>query len=305
MGDTVAAVVVTFNRKEELLTNITMLKGQTRTLDRIMILDNCSTDGTQEFLREKGLLDDDQINYICLESNIGGAGGFSEGTKRAYEKGYDYAWLMDDDGHPNDKYCLETIMECADELRKRNPLLMLNSMVTDHEKLSFGLMGYQTVAELDRKVSEEVLYDDIKPFNGTLVSRKLIEKIGYPDRDFFIKGDEADYRIRAAEAGAVVATVRKSVYYHPAQTKSYKKLFGKRFKVVSESPWKEYYRTRNHIHIALMHKQYGRIKKIFRQQVCNVLLSGEDTGSKIKMFFRGLIDGFAGRMGIRVNPGEK
>ena len=47
-GLSIAAVVVTFNRKDLLKENIKMLLVQDEYIDRIIIVDNHSTDGTQE-----------------------------------------------------------------------------------------------------------------------------------------------------------------------------------------------------------------------------------------------------------------
>jgi len=47
-------------------------------------------------LKEKGYLENSRIQYT-FAGKYGGAGGFYEGVKRAYEAGYDWL-LMDDDG---------------------------------------------------------------------------------------------------------------------------------------------------------------------------------------------------------------
>ena len=46
----VSAVVVTFNRKELLIECLEALRRQTRPLDALYIIDNASTDGTEELL---------------------------------------------------------------------------------------------------------------------------------------------------------------------------------------------------------------------------------------------------------------
>lgn len=66
------AVVVTYNRKSALAENIRMLLKQTFRFDKIIIVDNHSTDGTKEFLHEKGW-DDGDFLYVELPTNIGGA----------------------------------------------------------------------------------------------------------------------------------------------------------------------------------------------------------------------------------------
>ena len=58
-----AAVIVTFNRKELLSENIRMLLKQTRPFDKIFVVDNCSTDGTPEYLKDQGWMDDPRFVY--------------------------------------------------------------------------------------------------------------------------------------------------------------------------------------------------------------------------------------------------
>ena len=67
MNTTVAAVIVTFNRKKLLLKNIEMCLYQQRHIDKIIIIDNHSEDGTREFIlkniKEKDLA---LIDYVYL-----------------------------------------------------------------------------------------------------------------------------------------------------------------------------------------------------------------------------------------------
>jgi rhamnopyranosyl-N-acetylglucosaminyl-diphospho-decaprenol beta-1,3/1,4-galactofuranosyltransferase len=93
----VAAVVVTFNRKELLCECLDALLAQTYPVSRIVLIDNASSDGTAELLAEKGYLENEIFDYLRLPVNSGGAGGFHEGVKRAFEAGFDWLWLMDDE----------------------------------------------------------------------------------------------------------------------------------------------------------------------------------------------------------------
>ena len=69
----VCAVLVTFNRKTLLRTCLNSLLKQTRPIDQILIVDNASSDGTPELLREEF----PQLPLLRLDRNTGGAGGFS------------------------------------------------------------------------------------------------------------------------------------------------------------------------------------------------------------------------------------
>lgn len=100
MNKSVAAIVVTYNRKDLLLENIECLKKQSESDDLdIIIIDNASTDGTDSVLQPYIL--DKSIIYINTGSNLGGAGGFNFGIGYAAKQQYKYLWIMDDDCMPN------------------------------------------------------------------------------------------------------------------------------------------------------------------------------------------------------------
>ncbi len=83
----VAAVVVTYNRKQLLKENISCLMSQTlREKMDIVIIDNHSSDGTKEVLND--FIKSQEILYRDTGRNLGGAGGFSFGARFAAECGY-------------------------------------------------------------------------------------------------------------------------------------------------------------------------------------------------------------------------
>ena len=74
------------------------------------MVDNASTDGTGEWLREAAAADGVPLTPLLLPDNRGGAGGFHAGLAAAMERGADLAWLMDDDGVPEPD-CLKVLLE--------------------------------------------------------------------------------------------------------------------------------------------------------------------------------------------------
>ena len=98
----VCAVVVTYNRKEILQECVNAILNQTVKVAKLIIVDNNSTDGTEEFLEEKGIRNIPDIEYMKLPQNIGGAGGFYEGMKKAAAYKPDWVWIMDDDVIPKE-----------------------------------------------------------------------------------------------------------------------------------------------------------------------------------------------------------
>ena len=104
-NETVCAVVVTFNRKSLLRGCLKSLQNQSRALDSILVVDNASTDGTLSMLSSEF----PDVETLVLTQNEGGAGGFHEGMKRAFEMGFSWIWIMDDDGTPAPN-CLELLL---------------------------------------------------------------------------------------------------------------------------------------------------------------------------------------------------
>lgn len=90
----VLAIVVTYNRSFLLEECIQNLLNSVYKCD-ILIVDNASTDNTQECVKK--YLIHERVQYINTGSNLGGAGGFNFALKYAYQFDYDYFWLMDDD----------------------------------------------------------------------------------------------------------------------------------------------------------------------------------------------------------------
>lgn len=296
MDISIAAVVVTYNRIEELKKNINALLNQTIVPNRIFIIDNCSTDGTSEFFTNRY----DNVEVVRLSSNTGGSGGFSAGTKIAYERGFDYIILMDDDGRPKDRETIAELMSVAMEHTQEK--IMLNPLVcVNGDTLSFDLNKVRSVNEILKQSNGKIYVGRINPFNGTLLNRKLVQEIGYPNQGFFIKGDETEYSNRAKKAGALIATVVSSYYYHPSITHDTVKVMGI-FEVINdlEAPWKEYYRIRNYTYMYGLKILYMLSKRIIK----SVFIHDPNWKYRIGMMIQGFRDGRIKKMGKNVEPGQ-
>ncbi|MGA8255084.1 MAG: glycosyltransferase, partial [Nocardioides sp.] len=144
--------------------------------------------------------------------------GFAEGLSWAMERGADLAWLMDDDGLP-DPDCLTRLLEHDGTLDFWGPAVLAEH---DRERLCFPirLPGGTTVvhrmADVQAAASGGLVAGVVIPFNGVLVTRELVERIGVPRAEFFIWGDDVEYLWRAERAGARIATVVGAHFRHPA-----------------------------------------------------------------------------------------
>ena len=299
------AVIVTYNRKELLSQNIEMLLKQTMTVDSIIIVDNCSSDGTYEYLKNCGWTTEPFL-YLKTETNIGGAGGFYTGVKAAYEAGADWIVLMDDDGRMADEHTMEILYRAARKLYDENRgerKLFVNALVQKGELLSFKIDHMYTVVEAMMAAKNGLIEGAANPFNGTLISRELVSDIGYPKKDFFIKGDEVDYKQRALDAGAYVGTVTEAKYIHPRPETVEKTVLGVKVPFFVEAPWKEYYAARNFTYMYKLQEWYKGIlfELIFVKLLAVISLKCKKMET-IKMLFKGVYDGWKGNLGVKVKP---
>lgn len=213
----IAAVVVTFNRLpllQRLLPALEAVAG----LDEVLVVDNHSSDGTAGWLRERAATSAVPVLARSMESNVGGAGGFHEGLRWAVERGADLVWLMDDDGLPAPD-CLAALLCHQQDLDFWGPVVVDEA---DHGRLVFPIRlpgsarVVRSTAEAERAATDGLLRGIVIPFNGVLVTRDLVDRIGLPRAEFFIWGDDHEYRLRAERAGARVATVVRAQVLHPS-----------------------------------------------------------------------------------------
>lgn len=239
--NTYAAVVVTFNRLSLLKGCIDSLRKQTKPLDAIIVINNSSTDGTEEWLDCQ-----DDLTVIHQE-NGGGAAGFYRGMKEAYIRNYDWIWLMDDDVDPK-LNCLEEMISSNAECQHQYDVLQPDRKFFNSEsewrygsKFNFNnpFMPEATipVKSSDFHDSEKIKTIVSFPFEGPMFSRKVIEKVGWVDKRYFIFYDDTDYSARVYNAGFKVGLVRSAIMT---------KMINPPVNGISVD-WKLYYRIRNQI----------------------------------------------------------
>lgn len=194
----IQAVVVTYNRKELLRECIDALFRQTASLEKIIVVDNASIDGTESYLKENGYLNSLQIQYVKLPENIGGAGGFYEGMKLAAKSRPDWIWIMDDDVVPAET-ALEELIKAIDIIHGKVSFLAsavrgingeaMNVPKIAREQFNKYLDWYQY---LDKGIVKIVK----ATFVSLLINMKAVEVCGYPWKEFFIWGDDSEYTQR-------------------------------------------------------------------------------------------------------------
>lgn len=263
MDKKIAAIVVTYNRKELLSECLAAVCAQEYKPVVAYVIDNASTDGTDEWIKNNGYNGEKEsiaFRYVRLPENIGGSGGFYTGLKMAHESEemFDAFWLMDDDGVA-DKEQLKNLVAHLDQYDYLSPLVIAKEEPT---RCAFYNM---TVEEFKQKAINGLVPNEACPFNGVIYSRQLVDKVGYPIRDMFIWGDENNYHCRCIKASYPPVAVIDALHVHPRDRQVWKKLM-LCDEVVPEQDWKLFLYVRNSVYnikVLSHHKRYI-IKKVAR-----------------------------------------
>lgn len=248
----VVAVVVTHNRIEHLRKTLSaLLDAPSSALSKIVVFDNASLDGTNEWLSS---LNSDRIDVVSSVRNLGGAGGFEFGMRHAV-KHHDPDWLvvMDDDARPmagtlmgflntdrtaGDLWAAAVYHPdgtiCEMNRPSLNPfwhwrILLRTIFGKGRDGFHLGPTAYHQA---------DVRAVDGASFVGLFISRKAIEVGGYPDGRLFIYGDDVLYTLQLRSKGMKIFFDPRLHFEHDISTFS-----GglQRFNPL----WKTYYHYRN------------------------------------------------------------
>lgn len=240
MNESIAIILLTYNRLELLKEVVAALKAQTLQPREFFVVNNSSTDGSGRWLEKQ-----DGITVIT-QPNVGSSGGQYTGIKAAFDSGCQWIWTMDDDVVP-DLDCLENLMKNMEYGTVHAPL-RYNPDGTPffNDTISFNLTNpfssiwndILSVKDLQNEYIDAVGIT----FEGPLFHRSLVEKIGLPEKKFFIYGDDTDYFIRAAKAGFKIRIVRDAMSMRKLPYADPNENFS----------WKHYYIIRNLIAIDVL-----------------------------------------------------
>ncbi|CAA9501136.1 MAG: hypothetical protein AVDCRST_MAG85-1767 [uncultured Solirubrobacteraceae bacterium] len=167
------------------------LLGQTHPVDRIIVLDNASDDGTREHLEAEGLID--RITYVRSDENTGGAGGYRRGVELLQETGCDWLWLMDDDAEPRQD-ALELMLAAPVEGSRCGAVVHPDGSRDLQHRCSLG----RFIVPLPDSAYAPGLYErvDCASFVGLLMEAEASRRAGLPVAEFFIGYDDAEYSLR-------------------------------------------------------------------------------------------------------------
>lgn len=252
----VSVIIVTWNRKDDILETLDALQNQTYSNLEVIIVDNGSSDGTADVIRKK------YPNYklIYLSSNVGCEEGFNVGIVDATGP---ILIFLDSDAFFEDTGIEKIVKKFqADE--------------------SLGIVDPRIFNFFSNEIQNEPKNwpKDHTMFTGCAVGvkKEVFNNIGLRPKDYFIYASEPDICIRALDYGYKIEHCSDIIAYH------------------KESPTKRlspkfyYYNTRNVLWlICKYYPLLPAIREILFHFIINFILSLKTLS--IHHYFLGILEG--------------
>lgn len=240
----VSVIVLNWNGEAYLGECLDSILNQTYSDFELLVVDNASTDGSREWLRERA---GGRIRLIELPGNLGYAGGNNRGIEAA--KG-EWIALVNNDA-VLDRFWLKRIMEAVEREDSGSGVGMAASKILVYDRRecidNTGHLAYPDGLNRGRGrlARDSGQYDEEREAlfpSGCagLYRREMLEETGGFDETFFAYGDDADLGLRGRIMGWRCIFVPRAVVYHrySASTSAY-------------SPFKAYHVERNRVWVML------------------------------------------------------
>jgi GT2 family glycosyltransferase len=217
-SQTVCAVTVAYNDPDELACLLESIARQTRPIDGLIVIDNSEAIAFKDSNKnvfDSSLPEIPCKEYIVMDRNRGSAHGFKKGMEIAHTNGFDWVWLLDQDGCA-EEMCLEYLLKTPRKALVLCPkVLSMDDRITE---LTFrgmiDLWGNFVPILVGTDENERAI--TAFATHGVMISRIAMEDVGYfDDRNFFCGWEDHDYSFRLKKHNCRMMLVPRSKVYHP------------------------------------------------------------------------------------------
>jgi GT2 family glycosyltransferase len=212
MTERVAVVVLNWNGWRDTVACVESLRRQRLAPAWIVVVDNASTDESEERLRALGA----DVTFLQSGANRGFAGGNNVGIRWALQQGADAVWLLNNDATA-DEGALEALVQTW---RLRPRAGAIGTWIYEMARPSVvqcwggGWINLWTgrAREYPYRVSEERL--DYITGCSLFLPRRALEAAGLLDEGFFMYFEDAELSLRYRRAGFELAVAEGARVLH-------------------------------------------------------------------------------------------
>jgi GT2 family glycosyltransferase len=251
----IAIIVLNYNGREntlDCLSSLQKLKKPNRVKVKIVLVDNNSSDNSVAVIKKKY----SSVEVIENSKNLGFAEGNNIGLRWAYQKGYTYFLLLNNDTFVKDD--LLSLLVAFAEKRENclvSPKIYFASGYEFYkDRYSKGEQGkviwyaggkidwqnvysaHKGVDEVDKGQFNKIKETEFATGCCVFLGRKILEQVGFFDSRYFLYWEDVDLSLRARKKGFKVFYYPKGVVWHKNAGSS-----------ASGSKLHDYYLTRNRL----------------------------------------------------------
>ncbi len=196
----VSVVVVNWNRKEDLRECLESLRNQTYKNIEIIVVDNCSTDGSIEMIKK----DFPEVKLIVMpDSSYGACECYNIGFANTNGK---YIIILDNDVVLENNW----IKSAVDKFENDKKIGILASKILNYYTHEVSNWHHP----LDKKFAEMEFESTTFIGCAAAIRKKIIDEIGGYPKEFFIYANEQDLAVRVLDLGYRITYYPKLVSYH-------------------------------------------------------------------------------------------
>jgi GT2 family glycosyltransferase len=333
MESKVCVVTVTYGIRFHLLKQV-IDAALNEGVYKIIVVDNNSEVESRNKLMEYEKLLNGKIKVLYLDDNYGSAGGFKKGLEEAYnDSECEFIWLLDDDNKPMDSslkilldfwYSLE--IENKQEkiallsYRFKKEQLAKEAIIRNKPELVLGFknsfLGFH-IKELHKKIyrylqrrfklennvveqrsDKKFGIVPVAPYGGLFIHKNILNKIGYPNEDFYLYADDHEWSYRITQMGGKIYLILESkiddleLSWHVSKSAK-----DTAFSIISKgNPQRVYYSVRNRIFFEINNLVDNKMIYWINIFVYLLLISFSST-KNIKLIIKAVKDGYKGQLG--------
>lgn len=285
----VGVVVVTYKRPEALRMTLVAILSQGIPESKVVVINN----DPSVYLSPNEIGSSyTQITILNQLENIASAGGFALGMEFIADRGLKWAWLFNDDSRPVPGSFDSLARSIQNVPNNKIGLVKIANFNAQGKAILLNWKGVRVPSYVEPSV--ELVPTDLVTFDGCLISTDLIRFIGTCDPAYFMGTYEFDYCLRAKDAGYGIYTLPNGMIEDE-----------KAGSQGGTPPWRQYYNTRNHLHLGLHRKDSQIIFAWIKREMkfTYAILRWEDQKYlRLKYKFLAFLHSIIGKRGKTLNP---
>jgi N-acetylglucosaminyl-diphospho-decaprenol L-rhamnosyltransferase len=199
----VTILIITWNRKEDILETIASIYKQAYRNFEILVVDNGSTDGTLDAIRQAY----PEVRLVALDHNMGTASGRNAGIVAARGE---IVFCLDSDASPAPKALTNIVCRFQDDPK----LGVINSKIVNAYTKEIDHTAGWVYTERNKADQDREFPSFSFSEGGCAIRRELFDHVGLFWEMLFFGGEGLDYSMRVWDAGYKIIYYPKAVVYH-------------------------------------------------------------------------------------------